>query len=98
MIKKQSVKKGNEVKVTFVLPGDHPYGTVSVVGDFNGWDPDANLFGKRSNNTYSTAVTVRSGERHAFRYITDSGAWINDDEADSFEHTPFGSVNCIVET
>ncbi len=98
MIKKQVVKKSNKVKVTFVLPADHPYGKIAVVGDFNDWDPTANPFGKRSNNTFSTAVTVEPGGRHTFRYITEGGHWVNDDDADSFEHTPFGSVNCVVET
>lgn len=98
MIKKQPVKKSNKVKVTFVLPGDHSYGSVALVGDFNAWDPTANGFGKRSNNTFSTAVTLKSGTRHAFRYITEAGEWINDEDADGFEHTPFGSVNCILET
>ena len=98
MIKKQLQKKQNRVKVTFVLPGDHDHGNVSVVGDFNGWNPSANTFGKRSNNTFSTAVDVGQGERHAFRYVTETGEWLNDDDADSFEHTPFGSVNCVLET
>lgn len=29
------------MKVVFVLPADAPAGPVSVVGDFNGWDPAA---------------------------------------------------------
>ena len=98
MIKKHTSKKSSQVKVTFVLPGDHPHGNVSVVGDFNGWNPTANPFAKRSNNTFSTAVNVETGARHAFRYITEDGQWLNDDEADGFEHTPFGSVNCVLET
>jgi len=97
MIKKQAIKKGTQVKVTFVLPGDHPHGQISVVGDFNGWDPAANPFGKRSNNTFSASVTVGSGSRHSFRYIAEDGHWVNDEGADAFEHTPFGSVNCVVQ-
>ena len=71
---------------------------VSVVGDFNGWDPSANRFGKRSNKTFSTAITLDSGCRHSFRYITEDGRWVNDDDADAFETTPFGSLNCVLET
>ena len=44
MIRKKPQKGTNQVKVTFVLPGDHPYGAVSAVGDFNDWTPGANSF------------------------------------------------------
>jgi hypothetical protein len=33
------VKGRQAVKVNFVLPKDAVAGNVSVVGDFNGWDP-----------------------------------------------------------
>ena len=98
MIKKQPIKKSKLIKVTFVLPGDHPYGKISVVGDFNGWDASANLFGKRNNGTYSTSVKLDAGQRLGFRYYADDGRWVDEDDTDGHEPTPFGSVNCILET
>jgi len=42
MIKKVNKRDSNQVKVTFVLPDDHPHGgDLSVAGDFNDWDPRA---------------------------------------------------------
>jgi hypothetical protein len=39
MVKQAPVKGRTAVKVNFVLPKDAVAGHVSVVGDFNDWDP-----------------------------------------------------------
>ena len=98
MIKKQRSKKDDTVKVTFVLPGNHPYGDVSVVGDFNSWDPTSHPFARRSNKTYSIAVMLDAGKRYRFRYFSQNGQWINDDSADDFERNDFGSEDCVLIT
>ena len=97
MLKKKKGSGQNEVKVTFVLPADHPHTEASVVGDFNDWDPAANKFIKRSNNTYSTAVTLEKGKSYAFRYYTSDGTWFNDEDADGYVQNEHGSVNCVVQ-
>ena len=98
MIRKKSVKGNGQVKVTFVLPEDHPYGKIAVVGDFNKWDPTANRFIRRSNKTYTTSTTVKAGERYAFRYYCEDGSWVNEEEADDYEPSGFGSDNCVLLT
>lgn len=98
MLKKSKAKGSDQVKVTFSLPLDNPYGAVAVVGTFNGWDPTANKMVKRANNSYSTAVTLEAGQRHAFRYVAEDGNWFNDDKADGYELNEHGGQNCIVET
>ena len=97
MLKKNKVSGKNEVKVTFVLPADHPHTQASVVGDFNDWNPSTNKLRKRSNNTYSTAVTLKKGKSYAFRYYATDGTWFNDDEADDYVQNEHGSMNCVVE-
>lgn len=99
MIKKVNTRDTDHVKVTFVLPDDHPYGSdVFVVGDFNDWSVGEQRFVRRSNQTYSTNVTLPQGERYAFRYYSEEEGWINDDEADDYVTNEFGSANCVVET
>ena len=39
MIKQTPVKGKDQVKVSFILPSNAVTGKVSVVGDFNDWDP-----------------------------------------------------------
>ena len=96
MIRKKSSKTG--VRVTFVLPESHGYGQVSVVGDFNGWDPCVNRFQRRNNRTFSTAVQVEPGKKFHFRYLSEDGGWLNEEEADHWEISPFGSQNCVLFT
>lgn len=99
MIKKVNKRKNNRVNVTFVLPDDHPYGDgLSVVGDFNDWTPGTHRFVRRSNQTYSTNVTLPANGRYAFRYYSEEDGWVNEDEADDFEPNEFGTTNCVVET
>ena len=98
MIRKQNLNGGEQIKVTFLLPEDHPYGTIAVVGDFNGWDPNANVFKRRSNKAYSTSVRLEPGGRYAFRYFSAEAGWINDETADGYEPSGFGSDNGILLT
>ena len=98
MIRKQPIKKTNQVKVTFVLPADHPHADSSVVGEFNDWDPTANPLRKRSNNTYSAAVVLDAGKRYAFRYIHNGETYFNDEAADAYEPSGFGTENSVVTT
>lgn len=99
MIKKVSKRDSSRVKVTFVLPEDHPYGDeVSVVGDFNEWTSGTHRFVRRSNQTFSTNVMLRENDRVAFRYYSEENGWVNDEAADAYEHNEFGTTNCVVET
>lgn len=96
MIRKQK-NKGN-VKVTFILPGDHRLGRASVVGDFNGWRPGKNRFMKRSNGTYSASVDLKAGKRFAFRFLGENGEWADEPEADDHQHDEYGNWNGVVVT
>jgi len=82
VIKKGRAGAGDEVRVTFVLPADEPAGAVSVVGDFNGWDPFAHPLRKRTNGTRSASVKVPAGSELHFRYLAEGGVWFDDEAAD----------------
>ncbi len=76
-------RKG-QVEVLFTLPGDH--GPVSVVGDFNGWDPYAHPMRLGDDGRYSVTIAIPQGEAFAFRYLADGGRWFDDDHADEYDH------------
>jgi hypothetical protein len=50
------------IKLTFSLDLDRP---VSVVGDFNGWDPDAHPLKPRTNGRRSAAAARPTASRAA---------------------------------
>ena len=41
MVKTTKLRRDGKVRVTFTLPQSDPSGPVSVVGDFNDWNPFA---------------------------------------------------------
>jgi 1,4-alpha-glucan branching enzyme len=98
VIKKTPVKGTKTVKVTFTLPKDQSPTKVSVVGDFNGWNPLSHPLRLRSNGTRSVAVTLPAGGRYAFRYLAEGGHWHDDTAADAFEPNGAGGFNSILET
>ena len=82
MIRRTRDKRSTHVRLTFVLPLDSHHGSVSVVGDFNGWTPGAHTLVKRSNGTRSAVVSLPAGTEARFRYLGDGGQWFDDPDAD----------------
>ncbi len=80
---------GGRTRVTFRLAADEPEGTVSVVGDFNGWQPGAAELVRRRNGTRTVTLSFPPGE-HRFRYLATGGVWFDDDTADRVD--PQGSL------
>lgn len=89
MIKKARAGRDGKVRITFVLPDGDPPGAVSVVGDFNDWNPFTHPLRRRANGTRSAAVTVPAGTTLHFRYLADGGVWFDDETA---QGTPAGGV------
>lgn len=83
MIKVAKPTSGGTVRVTFVLPAAEPAGAVSVVGDFNDWNPYAHPLRKRANGARSAVVTLPAGTTQRFRYLAEGGVWFDDDTAEA---------------
>jgi 1,4-alpha-glucan branching enzyme len=79
LIKVAKPTSSGTVRVTFVLPAAEPAGAVSVVGDFNGWNPYAHPLRKRTNGSRSAVVTLPAGTTLRFRYLAEGGVWFDDD-------------------
>lgn len=96
MIKRETVKKTNQVKLTFIQPYAANTRTY-VLGDFNNWSPKVHALVKRTNGTMSTSIILESGQCVRFRYYTEDGTWFNDEAADRYELGEHGAENCVVE-
>lgn len=84
------------VRVTFALPVDEVDQAVSVVGDFNAWDPLAHPLRKRSNGTRSVSVELAAGEAVRFKYLTADGCWLTDPDADQVANDEFDTVDSLL--
>jgi 1,4-alpha-glucan branching enzyme len=98
VIKQTPVKGSDKVRVNFILPKERAAGKVSVVGDFNGWDPYVHPLRPRSNGTRSATVTLPAQRRFAFRYLDEQGRWLDDDAAHEYVDNGIGGVNSVVHT
>jgi 1,4-alpha-glucan branching enzyme len=81
LIKIAKPTSSGAVRVTFVLAATDPAGAVSVVGDFNDWNPYAHPLRKRGNGIRSAVVTLAAGTTIRFRYLAEGGVWFDDDTA-----------------
>ena len=99
MIEKKLSPKGKSLKVTFVLPVSTADDSISVVGDFNDWDPSKHpmkLSVKKGE--WSKSISFKPGNSHQFRYFIDGRTWKNDADADGHVGTDFLSQNCLLDT
>ena len=97
MIKVHNGKDGS-VKATFSLPLSEAPHAVSVLGDFNEWEPDAHPLRKRSNGTRSTSVVLSPGRRYEFKYLAEGGTWFTEPEAGEQVRNEYGETNSVLQT
>lgn len=90
-------KSKDKVKITFVLPLSEAPEPVSVVGDFNDWDPHAHPLKKRANGTRSISVEVDPGRKYAFKYLADGGTWFTDPDASDQQTNEYGETNSVID-
>ncbi len=95
MIERVDIGDG-DVRLTFVLPADHPARPVGVAGDFNGWDWTQTLLESRGDQL-AAVVTVAGGRQYQFRYWGANDTWFNDEHADDYVPNEFGGVNCLID-
>jgi 1,4-alpha-glucan branching enzyme len=92
MITKKRHRDGH-TKVVFSLPDAGL--PVSVVADFNGWDPTSHPLRKRSNGVRSVAVMLPPGSCTRFRYVS-GDQYFDDPDGDGLEPNEFGSTNTLL--
>lgn len=96
MIRCEPDKRDGHIKVTFDIPAEAADPPVSVVGDFNGWDPAATPLVRRGQKLRASVV-LDPGRRYVFRYLADGGRWFNDEAADDYESNGFGGSDSIID-
>ncbi|MFD5620447.1 isoamylase early set domain-containing protein [Streptomyces yangpuensis] len=83
MLERKQVK--GRTQVTFILPEGTPDGPVSVVGDFNHWNPAAHPLESRGDGTRAATVALPARSAHSFRYLAAGDYWFDDEHADGHD-------------
>ena len=99
-LKKRYSKNKEICQVTFTVPkeiGDN-FSKLSLVGDFNEWDPNEHLFTETdSKGNFVLSVSLPAGNEYQFRYLGDGETWFNEPDADKHVNTYFGdSENSVI--
>jgi len=78
-------RRKHDTQVTFALPADSPCGEVSVVGDFNDWQPGTHTLKTTDDGIRAVAINLPSEQRYEFRYLAAGDYWFDDEHADAHE-------------
>jgi 1,4-alpha-glucan branching enzyme len=92
------IDEGGQVgKVTFVLAEIDAEQDVSVVGDFNDWDPLAHPLVQDSSGGHSVTVELPVGASYHFKYLADDGVWFCDPDVTECELNEYGELNSLLQ-
>lgn len=97
-IKKQSLKSKPICKVSFKVTKEQAEGAneISIVGDFNNWNPAADVMNQLKDGSFSHTIELGSGASYRFRYLADGSRWFDESEADGVEVGEFGAANNLL--
>ena len=97
MISKAYSKTGKNCRVTFRVPArELEAESVSVLGDFNEWNPETHPLQLRKNGTFSATVSLDGGRDYRFRYLVDGERWANEDDVEYLVPNGFGSADGVL--
>lgn len=82
-----------QVKFVLVAP---QASQVTVVGNFNGWNPTANPMERTpTGGTWTVTVPLEAG-RHEYSFVVDGSHWVPDPSAPLASEDGFGTANSVL--
>lgn len=86
---------GGAAQVKFVLVAPQA-SQVTVVGNFNGWNPSANPMERTpTGGTWTVTVPLEAG-RHEYSFVVDGSHWVPDPSAPLASEDGFGTANSVL--
>jgi 1,4-alpha-glucan branching enzyme len=95
-MKAKSTNTSNPVqKVTFAVSLELHTERVTVVGDFNAWNPALHPLAKAESGRWQTVLELDEGATYQYRYFVNGGTWYTDPNC-AVCANPFGSENNVL--
>ena len=95
MIHKTKSPRSNHVRIVFELPASVWADRITVVGDFNHWNPNATPMQQDREGVWRAILDLPCGSHCEFRYLIDDH-WKTDYQADNFVANVYGTENSVV--
>ena len=85
-LEKKYLKSKPICKVKFIAPDALVKGakSITVAGDFNGWNPEKTRLRKQKTGKFATTIDLEVGNEYEYRYVIDGKRWENDWAADKY--------------
>lgn len=96
MLEKSYTPSGRSCRVTFGFPGDAQTTSISVLGEFNDWDPEKGKMKSKKSGNYELTVSLKPGASYRFRYLINGESWANDPDADELVANDFGTQDSVI--
>lgn len=84
------------IVVRFVLEAPEA-GEVAVVGDWNGWDPEADRLVRSNGGVWELEVPLVPEREYRYQFLVDGEQWMPDPNAILQVEDGFGSVNSVLD-
>jgi len=86
-----------EVQFSLRINDSNKVHTVSIAGDFNNWDPQANTLQDPEGDGIWTATLKLPPGRYEYMFVLDGEKWLPDPNALRYVKDGFGNKNAILE-
>lgn len=70
--------------------------TVTVAGDFNGWDPEATALRDTDGDGIWTGLIALRPGMHKYMFVVNGEKWVTDPEAERYVDDGFGMRNAVI--
>ncbi|RME44261.1 MAG: glycoside hydrolase family 13 [Chloroflexi bacterium] len=99
MITKHVNPRDHLVLVTFEVPASIWAEQITLVGDFNEWNPTAHpLVQTHANENWHITLALEPNRTYRFRYLIDGHTWSNDRQADEYGFAEDGLPCSVIVT
>lgn len=75
---------------------DDTANSVSVAGDFNGWDQRATPLKRNGSGLWSTEIEIRQARRFQYKFVVDGQRWIEDPSNGMKAPDNYGGLNSLL--